>query len=290
MKAPPSCWTMKACMTINNLSCHFLQEHPRESAKVLENFAADELVDYFAQHDDNLVANVLRYFLPASAVNCLLGMEMKRAAGILEQLGVDTAARLLRRMKAHDQVTILSVVSAAFAYRLRSILRYPAGTVGQYMSPNVFSAADTMLAGDVIAAARHASSEIQGDIFILGESHRLVGLIDVKHLMFAEPGADVTGLMRIPDVVLNARTNLVYVKDNPKWRFKEALPVVDHNNVFVGVLKRSIMFEALSGDHNPDRAEETIMDTVMQVADLFWDICTDIMLPKSEEQSRGRKT
>lgn len=274
---------------INNLSRHFLQEHPRESAKVLENFSADELANYFAQHDDDLVANVLRYFLPASAVNSLLGLDMKRAANILEQLGTDTAARLLRRMKAHDQVTMLSSLSAGFAYRLRSILRYPAGTVGQYMSPDVFTTADTMLVSDVIAAARHASSEIQGDIFILGESHRLVGLVDIKHLMFAESHVDIARLLRIPDVVLNARTNLAYVKDNPKWRFKEALPVVDHNNVFTGVLKRSIMFEALAGDHNPDRPEETFMDTVMQVADLFWDICTDIVLPKSEERPQGRK-
>lgn len=271
-------------MTINNLSRHFLQEHPRESAKVLENFASDELAAYFATQDEPLVANVMRYFLPASAVTCLLGLPTKQAASILERLGVDTAARLLRRMKPHDQVTLLAGVSATFAYKLRAILRYPAGTVGQYMSPDVFSTSDSMSAGEVIATARNASGEIQGDIFVVGESHRLVGLIDVKHLMFANPDADISTIMRLPDVVLNARTNLVYVKDNPKWRFKEVLPVVDHNNVFAGVLKRSIMFEALAGDHNPDRGDETFMDTVMQVADLFWDLCTDIVMPKTGEQ------
>jgi magnesium transporter len=275
-------------MTINNLSRHFLQEHPRESAKVLENFAPDELAAYFASQDEQVVANVMRYFLPASAVTCLLGIQTKQAASILERLGVDTAARLLRRMKAHDQVTLLAGVSATFAYKLRSILRYPAGTVGQYMSPDVFTTSETMTAAEVIATARNASSEIQGDIFVVGESHRLVGLLDVKHLMFANPEADISAIMRIPDVVLNARTNLVYVKDNPKWRFKEVLPVVDHNNVFAGVLKRSIMFEALAGDHNPDRTDDTFMDTVMHVADLFWDLCTDIVMPKHGEQKEKR--
>ncbi len=274
---------------INNLSQHFLQEHPRESAKVLEGFPADELVSYFALHDDELVANVLRYFLPGSAVACLLGMETGNAADILDKLGIDTAARLLRRMKGHDQVTLLNALPAGYAYRLRSVLRYPAGTVGQYMSPNVFTAADTMLASDVIMTARHATSELQGDIFIIGDAQRLVGLIDVKHLVFADPGIEVSKLMRLPDVVLNARSNLDYVKDNPKWRFKEILPVVDHNNVFVGVLKRSVMFEALSGDHNPGHVEETFMDTVMEVADLFWEVCMNIVIPKSDARLKDRK-
>ncbi len=274
---------------INNLSRHFLQEHPRESAKVLENFPANELVGYFATHPDDMVATVLRYFLPGSAVACLLGMESRRAADILEQLGMDTAARLLRRMKGHDQVTLLNALSASYAYRLRAVLRYPAGTVGQYMSPNIFSAAETMISSEIIGAARLTTSELQGDIFIIGEAQKLVGLIDVKQLVFADPTVEASKLMRQPDVVLNARSNIDYVKDNPKWRFKEILPVVDHNNVFVGVLKRSVMFEALAGDNNPDRVEETFMDTVMEVADLFWDICINIVMPKSDMRQEDRK-
>ncbi len=276
-------------MTINNLSRHFLEERPRESAKVLENFASDELVLFLEMHPDDLIANVVRYFMPGSAVACLMGMQVKKAAGILEQLGVDTAARLLRRMRSKDQLTLLNAVSGNYANRLKSILRYPAGTVGQHMSPNIFIASETMLVSDVFSAARHATSELQGDIYIVTDAQHLVGLVDVKNLVFADPGREVNEIMRIPDVVLNARTNLDYVKDHPKWRFKEALPVVDHNNMFVGVLKRSVMFEALSGDQNPNRSEETFMDTVMEVAGLFWDICTDIVLPKSETRPEGRK-
>lgn len=276
-------------MTINNLSRHFLEEHPRESAKVLENFASDELVDFLEKYSDETVASLIRYLMPATAVACLSGMKCAKAATILEQLGVDNAARLLRRMKNKDQLALLGSVSGSYAMRLKSILRYPAGTVGQHMSPNVFFAAENMLASDVFSAARHATSEMQGDIFIINDAQHLVGLVDVKNLVFADQGLEINEIMRIPDAVLNARTNLEYVKDHPKWRFKEALPVVDHNNIFVGVLKRSVMFEALSGDQNLSRSEETFMDTVMEVADLFWDICTNIVLPKSDNRTEGRK-
>lgn len=276
-------------MTINKLSGHFLQEYPRESAKVLENFASDEVVNFLELYTNDQVANVIRYFMPATAVACLTGMNIEKAAGILEQLGVDSAARFLRRMRSKDQLALLNAVSGNYAQRLKSILRYPAGTVGQHMSPNVFISSESMLASDVFSAARNTTSELQGDIFVVGDAQHLVGLVDVKNLVFAEPGLEINEIMRVPDVVLNARTNLDYVKDHPKWRFKESLPVVDHNNKFVGILKRSVMFDALSGDQNSNRSEETFMDTVMEVADLFWDICTNIVLPNSETRPEGRK-
>ena len=276
-------------MIINNLSRHFLEERPRESAKVLEHFASDELAVFLEKHPDELVASVVRYLMPGSAVACLLGMDVKKSAGLLEHLGVDTAARFLRRMNSKEQLVLLNEVSGGYANRLKSILRYPAGTVGQYMSPNIFIASETMLASEVISAARNTSSELQGDIYIVTDAQTLAGLVDVKNLIFTNQELKISEVMKIPDAVLNARTNLDYVKDHPKWRFKEALPVLDHNNIFVGALKRSVMFEALSGDQNLGRSEETFMDTVMEVADLFWDICTDIVLPKSETRPEGRK-
>jgi predicted transcriptional regulator len=88
---------------------------------------------------------------------------------------------------------------------------------------------------------------------------------------------------------LNARANLDYVKDHPKWQFKDALPVVDHRNIFVGILKRSVLFEAVATEQPQSRKGEDIMDTVMDVADLFWGMCTNIVLPKSETGAEGRQ-
>jgi len=276
-------------MTINNLSEYFLQEHPRESAQVLEHFPSDILVRYFEVLPVAVVANLIRYFLPSQAVACLGGMEIGRAASVIEQLGTDSSARLLRRMKGRDQVTLLNAVSSGYAQRLRSVLRYPLGTVGQHMSPNIFIALASMLASEAINAARSASSELHGDIFIVDNDQRLVGVIDVKNLVFASPEIEVNKIMNIPDMVLNARTNLDSVKDHPKWQFKEALPVVDHKNIFVGILKRSVMFDALSTDQNQNRRDDNVMDTMMEVADLFWDICTNIVLPQTETRAEGRQ-
>ncbi|MEX2354213.1 MAG: hypothetical protein WD709_08500, partial [Gammaproteobacteria bacterium] len=100
---------------------------------------------------------------------------------------------------------------------------------------------------------------------------------------------EVKKIMRRPDVILNARTNLDYVKDNPKWQFNDALPVVDHNNIFVGILKRSVMQDAVLAGQGRAHQDESFMETVIEVAELFWDLCIGLILPKGEISKDGQK-
>jgi len=280
---------MKMAMKASSLSQHFLSMHPRESAKVLEEYEAAELIQYFENIPDPVVANIIRYFLTDNAVACLAGLEQVRAARLLELMGVDAAARILRNMHNSLRMSLLGAVSSGFSHRVRTILRYPNGTVGQYMSPNIFIATDDMMPGRIIEEARSASSELLGDIFIVDESQRLAGVVDIKTLVFAEQDQEVKKIMRRPSAVLNARANLDYVKDNPKWQWHEALPVVDHNNLFVGILKRKVMHEAISSGQEKEQKDESAMETVMEVAELFWDICAGLIAPKAEVSREGQK-
>jgi len=276
-------------MKTSNLSEHFLQTHPRESAKVLEDFPADELAVYLQHLPNTTITGILRYFLPVHAIACLVRMEASRSAQILELLGIDAAARLLRNMHNIQRQKLLDALSTGFAYRLKTILRYPNGTVGQHMSPNIFMVRDAMLPAEIFDAARNATSELLGDIFIVNEIQHLVGIIDIKSLVFANQASEVKKIMRRPDVVLNARANLDYIKDNPKWQYCEALPVVDHNNLLVGILKRSVMHEAITGNESQNKDDENFIETVIDVAELFWDLCIGLIVPKGEANREGLK-
>jgi predicted transcriptional regulator len=114
-----------------------------------------------------------------------------------------------------------------------------------------------------------------------------VGVVDVKSLVLASADEEVQQIMKIPDTVLNVRTNLEYVKDNPRWRFKEVLPVVDQKNVFVGVLKRSVLNEVLSGSQLQQDDGIDLMETVIDVADLFWEVCFSFIQQNTESSPRG---
>ncbi|MGK0298435.1 MAG: magnesium transporter [Gammaproteobacteria bacterium] len=277
---------MEARVT-NQLSIYFLEEHPRESAKILEKYSSDELLAFFVNLSDLQVANLIRYLFPDLAVACLIVLPKERSAAILEQLGVDGASKLLSRISVNQQNEIINSMSRSVSHNLKQILKYPIGTIGHYMSPNIFIASEDMLVGEVINLAKTANSEILGDIFIIDDQQILVGVVDVKSLVFADASDEIQQLMKIPDTVFNVRTNLEYVKDNLRWRFKEVLPVVDQKNIFVGVLRRSIMNDILTGDQ-AKQDEIGIMETVIDIADLFWEVCFSFINPNSEPHTKAK--
>jgi Mg/Co/Ni transporter MgtE len=274
-------------MAINYLSRYFVEQHPRESARILEKYSIDLLMKYLEELPDNDVANLVRYLSPDHAVSCLVALPVGRSAKILEHIGVDGAGRLLSRMKLNVQNTILSSMPSAVSRRLKLVLRYPIGTIGHYMSPDIYIANVDMLIGEIVVSAKSAGSELLDDIFIVDEQQVLVGVVAVKNLVFADADDEVKQIMNIPGTVLNVRTNLEYIKNHPRWRFKETLPVVDQKNVFVGVLRRSTLREVLSGQQAQERNDSGIMETVVDVADLFWEVCFSFIYPQSDTNKKA---
>ena len=275
-------------MTINILSRYFLQEHPRESARILEKYTAEMLSQYFEELPDDLVAGLIHHLSPDLALSCLTELPTERSAKILVHLGVDDAGRILSRMKLNPKNTILSHMPATVSRRLKLILKYPVGTVGHYMSPDIFIATEDMLIGDLIRLAKSAESELLDKIFIVDHQQILVGVIDVKNMMLTDADKMVQQIMKVPDTVLNVRTNLEYVKSNPNWQFEEFLPVVDQKNTLIGVLKRSIMNEVLSDEQDQKINESGILETVFDVADLFWEVCSNFINPNSESNHKAK--
>lgn len=269
-------------MAINNLTRYFLEEHPRESARILASFSVETVVAFIETLPLADSVSLIRYLHTDMAINCLITLAPEQSARVLENLEVDTGARLLSRMKLSTRNRILGLIKSSHGYRLRQLLRHPVGTIGQFMSPAIFTATEEMTVAEVIKAAREASSELLSDIFILDEKGELAGVIDLRGLLLAEPAEELQQIMNIPDTVLNVRSNLEYVKNNPRWQFKEVLPVTDHNNHFGGVLKRSIMHEVLSSDYLKAQDDTPVMETVFEVADLFWDVCASMITSKNE--------
>jgi len=274
-------------MPLNNLSLHFLEKHPRESAKALQGFAAEELAGYLSEIPEHVAANILSCLVTPEAVTCLVNMEVVKAGGILERMGTDAAARLLRSMQEKERARMINCVTPGYAYRLKSVLRYPSGTVGQYMSPNIFVVSENMLAGEVLDAARNATSELQSEIFIVNDKQHIAGMLDVRTLIAGNPAEEIRQLMVPPEFVLNARTNIAYIKDHPAWQRSTALPVIDHKNVFVGVLKKEVIDEILNKDYGLSQQETGFLENLMIVMETLWEIYAGLINPGYESERKG---
>ena len=275
-------------MPIDKLSLYFVQEHPRETAKILGSYSANEAQEFLESISHENAAVIIRYMPPEQALECLNIAEANQAAEILQCLEIEISARLLGRLKNDTRSGILNKMTPTISHRLRQLLRYPVGTLGRLISPDIFIANQDMNVQAVIESARSSKSELLSDIFVIDDSYALCGLVTLRELLLADPELKISQIMGKPDTVLNVRANPDYVKDNPIWQTREVLPVTDHKNLFVGVIKRSSLFEMLSSKYYHEKKDVPLMETVVEVADLFWEICSDMIFPKGDDKARGQ--
>lgn len=275
-------------MSSNNISLHFLEEHPIDAARTLEQFAPEDLAAYLENIPTDTAASVLKYIVPTMATECLKNMSLEKSSPIIVQMGVERASLLLRRMKSGLRVQLIRTMSPVFANMTRLVLRYPEGTVGHVMNPNVFTVHEDMTVEEVIKVIKSSSELSHNEIFITGDKQQLLGIVDIRYLITENDQKPMSKIMQPAGECLPARSSLASVINLAEWNKRENLPVVDHFGVFIGVLRRSVIHDYQSGRHTSHEHVE-FAGTALAVAELFWDACINLLAPDYENEKKGQE-
>lgn len=273
-------------MTVNTLSLHFLQHHPQDAAKVLEHFEPEQLVDYLNQLPTLTISNILRYITPVKTTSCLIAMDVNSAAKILEQFSIERTSSLLRRMPADVRLKIIKAMPTLYANMIKLVIKYPEDTVGRYISPNVFIVLEDMHVRDVLSAIKGSADQVRSEIYVVNDKQRLEGVVFIRDLLTADQNTSVKKIMRITTVSISARSRLAHIQHHKEWKYNDMLPVVDRNGLFIGVLKRSVMLDVLSRNIEITQHQDDAANTALVVAELFWNTCTDLLVPEVDKSNK----
>jgi len=275
-------------MSTDALSLHFLEEHPKDAARTLEQFEPEILANYMESVPTKTAAKVIKYIVPSISAECLKLMTIDKSSQVIMQLGVERASLLLRRMKSGIRVQFIRAMSPVFSNMTRLMLRYPEGTVGQVMNPHVFSVNQDMSVNEVINIIKNSSQLWHNEIFITNEKQQLAGIIDVRLLLTTDGNQPMKLIMKSPGECISARASLESIKDYPDWHYRENFPVIDHMGAFIGVLSRVSIHEA-ADDVDTTQKQEEFTGTALAVAELFWDACADLLAPEYENIKKGHQ-
>ena len=274
-------------MTINPISLHFLQEHPKDAARALEQFEPALLADFLQQAPVRTAATVIRYLVPSIASECLRNMDVEKSSQIIMKLGVERAALLLRRMKTGFQVQFIRAMTPVFANMTRLVLRYPVGTVGHAMNPNIFTVHQDMTIQEVSNVIKNSDEHYQNEIFVTGDKQELCGIVNIRQLMTNDVKQTMKKIMLPPGRSIPARSTLESLRIHPDWNLNENIPVVDHLGEFIGVLDRKTIHESLFGKITAGQ-EDDFGGTAIALAELVWNACAHFLAPDNQNMNKDR--
>jgi magnesium transporter len=269
-------------MDINSLSLHFLYKYPRDAARILEKFESEILAQYLAHLPVRAAAVVLKYIIPSIASECLKQMTEEQAASIITHLDMERAAMLLRRVQEDKREQLIKATSPLFANMVRLVLRYPDGTVGQAMDPDIFTVHQDMRVAEVITAVRNAAGLLQHEIYVINDRQEPSGIVAARQLLTSDDMETMKNIMRPVGDTLAARTSLAAAQNSVHWEHRDSIPVVDHQGMFIGVLhRRSLHTKGV--EYN---ARDEYTGTALAVAELFWDVCAHLLQPVQDNEDK----
>jgi len=217
----------------------FADMHPAEIADVLEQLGVKERHALFQTLDVETAAETLEEVAPGMQRLLIAQEEPGKAADVLEEMPAKEAAHLLREMTHTDAERIISRMESDEADDVRTLLAHEEKSAGGVMTASCIEARPDEMAASVMARVREMAeeSEVFNTIFVLDEARHLVGVVSLRELLRAAPGATLDTLMTTSIIKVAPDANMrdvagLFVKYGVR-----AIPVVGEDDTFLGAVR-----------------------------------------------------
>lgn len=225
----------------------FFEHHPTEAARVLEAAPPDEIGALLSETDSARVAPVVAAMDPSIAAAVLCRMEPPVAAHLVEALPPRAAAVSLRRVAAPPRAAILKQLPSRTASRLGALLHYPEGSAGALLDPSVQTAPPDVTAAGILERLHAAAGTVHSYLYVVDRHGVLIGVVTLQELIAATPDAPLGAIAKQRIATLSATSGHAAIVTHPAWRDVRALPVVDREGRFLGVVRYETVRELESG-------------------------------------------
>lgn len=252
----------------NPLSRDFLVRYPVEAARTLEQVSASHVAALLSELPLPLSAPVMAAMLPAKAASSLTSMTDDAAAKLLADLPVASAARIYRLLSQSKQNSVSTQLSQKVLTQLQHYLDYPATSAGALLDSMIEMLPQKATVADAIRHIERLEHSISNEIYIIDDSHELVGMVELGKLLTANHNARLGDIMSRKTQPVYAHVTALSLLSHPGWATRRRLPVIDRDNTLLGVLHYTSLQDSAGG--MDFRQSRDPLENLLSLASLYW--------------------
>src|SRR5262245_10507765 len=217
------------------LAAAFLSGHPESAARLLESMPVEQANAVLGTADVRVSGPVLAHMLPTYAAQCIERQPSADGARLLEQLGSQEAAAVLRHLERDKREAVLGALGAQWVVAFKLLLSYPVNTVGAWVEPRVLTLPDDCNAGEARERIARGAQLAQARIYVLDRSRRIRGAVRGLALLQVSQRKTLASLLEPADA-LWAREPLATALEHGVWERNTEAPVINREEEFIGVI------------------------------------------------------
>lgn len=229
--------------------------HPADVADIIEQLDPSQRASVFEHLDNAHAAEAISELEDEYQSGIIEGLSDKRASTLLAQMDPDDAADIIGDLPYDKAETLLRIMGVSEARAIRGLLGYKDKTAGGIMTTEFFAVPEGTTVGETIERLRSLPEDHEPVSYVyVTDAGKLAGVISMRTLVLARNDASVSELAYRDLITANPDDDQEQVANEISKYSIMAMPVVDEDDRFLGIVTFDDAFDVLEEEHNEDLA------------------------------------
>ena len=245
--------------------------HSADISSIMGHLVAREqmiLLNTIYEKEPEKAAEVLSELDPEDSAKLIESLPLDQIADLLQSIPSDDVAPILQLLPEDMQDSILDKMADKPSEEVQELLHYEEETAGRIMSPDFYALKQSTNVNDAITAM-----QLEGDVesafylYVVDEAMHLVGVVSLRTLLFAPPNTHLKEIMTKDVISVRTDTDQEHVARSVADYNLVAIPVVDDENVLVGVVTVDDVIDVIDKEATEDIYKMVSLDISDRIQD-----------------------
>jgi magnesium transporter len=232
----------------------FREMPPPDVAEVILDLPEDEQVIIFRLLPNPLAADVFEYLEVDAQQQLLRAMAHEQVVAILNEMSPDDRTALLEEMPSAAARQLIKLLTPDERRIAQALLGYPEGSVGRLMTPDLIAVHDDWTVKEVLDYVRENGQdrETLNVIYVVDERGKLIDDLRMREFLLRPLEARVRDFRDRTFVAVKVNDSQEEALNAFRKYDRAALPVVDSNEVLVGIVTSDDMLDVAEEEATED--------------------------------------
>jgi len=239
---------------VQNIKKMLDKTHYADLSRIFPSLTSDERLYIFNKIDDfEFKADLISELEDTIAHDLLETLEPKEIVKIITQMPPDDQADLIGSLDEELEIQILDIMKDKETEQIEELMMYAPESAGGIMVPLPFKMMEEDTVQDTINSVhKQEDTEMIFYIYIVDENDRLSGILSMRHLLTAKPDTKLKEIMLTNVLTVSPETDQEEVARITSRYDLLALPVVDSNNILLGIVTIDDIIDVLREEATED--------------------------------------
>jgi magnesium transporter len=227
---------------------------PADVAEVIVDLPENDQVIIFRVLPAALAADVFEYLDVEAQQRLLRAMAHEQVVAILNEMSPDDRTALLEEMPSAAARQLIRLLTPDERRVAQSLLGYPEGSVGRLMTPDFIAVHEDWTVNEVLDYVREngQDSETLNVIYVLDDRGKLIDDLRMREFLLRPLDAKVSDFRDHTFFALRVNDSQEEALNAFRKYDRVALPVIDSNEVLVGIVTSDDMLDVAEEEATED--------------------------------------